>query len=510
MSAELILRTRQANGVTMSGSAMRAQLPILAAQGIKRKPRIVYYGPTGFGKSIVFADMARKAAARGLRVCVMLDRIVLVNQTSAVFDDYRIPHAVIMSESGRFHLAEKIHICSVHTLASMDMMQYDLILIDECHVLYASQIRICEANENALIVGFTATPTTKSCGLFFDDIVCPATTNELVNEGLLIMPAVYCAEEIDMSGVKSKNGEWDKEESGKRTIKIIGNIVGDYLEKTNAHFGGPVKAVVAVPNVASGAELAQAFAAVGLNFIPISYRDDKDFKRDVFKDFARDDTKIHGLIAVDILTKGFDNPGVKFGICARAWRKGFEQFVQFFGRIMRICEGKSEAVFNDHGGNFFRFGQRLDDQFLNGCTTLNKGDQPKAPKEKTKAEKAECVCPKCRALWVGNSDACKCGYVRPPRKSGVETVAGKMKKRQSKALEAISRKQRQEFYSGLLSIQETKKYKETFAIAAYKEKFGDWPNDCKKIAAEPQKEVLSWVRSRMIKHAKSAHKKEAA
>lgn len=510
MSAELILRTRQAEGVTQTGAAMRAHLPILSAQGIKRKPRIVYYGPTGFGKSIVFADMARKASARGLRICVMLDRIVLVNQTSAVFDYYRIPHAVIMSESGRFHLSEKIHICSVHTLASMDMMQYDLILIDECHVLYASQIRICDANEGALIVGFTATPTTKSCGLFFDDIVCPATTNELVDEGLLIMPAVYCAEEIDMAGVKSKNGEWDKTESGKRTIKIVGNIVGDYLEKTYAHFGGPVKTVVAVPNVASGAELAQAFAAVGLNFIPISYRDDNDFKRDVFKDFARDDTKINGLIAVDILTKGFDNPGVKFGICARAWRKGFEQFVQFFGRIMRTCEGKSESVFNDHGGNFFRFGPRVDDQFLNGCTALNKGDQPKAPKEKTKAEKADCMCPKCRALWVGSSDTCACGYVRPARKSGLEVVPGKMKKRESKALEAISIKQKQDFYSQLLHIQNAQSYKPTYALAAFREKFGEWPRGCHEVTSEPQTEVLNWVKSRLIKHARSAPKREAA
>lgn len=509
---EIVLRERQSNGVRDFGMCMRTVRESLAAQGITRKPRVVFYGPTGFGKSVVFASMARQAADKGLRVCVILDRRVLVMQTSAMFDFYKIPHAVIMAGSGRFHQAEKIHICSERTLKARGVGSYDMIFIDECHVLTKWLIEYCDAQPHALVGGFTATPTTKSCGAFFDDITCPATTNELVAEGLLHMPTIYCAEPINMAGVKKKGGVWDITEEGKRATKIVGNAVSDYIEKTNEHFGGPVKTCVFVPTVAAGVELAQAFAAVGLNFISVSYKDTDEFKAEIFTEFRKPNPSFVGLIAVDMLTRGFDVPDIKCIVIMRAFSKAFEVLVQIIGRVMRTAEGKTECICNDHGENFIRFGSRFNDQCANGVTTLNKSiEKEKSEKEKSTEEKKECQCPKCRALWIGNTDTCsQCGYVRAA-KSNIEIVEGKLKKFSTKAeAHADMKQQKQAFYSQLVSIEAEKLFRKGWADHMYKEKHGVWPNAYERTPAPPTGEVLSWVKSRHIARAKGSKSKAAA
>jgi DNA repair protein RadD len=69
--------------------------------------------------------------------------------------------------------------------------------------------------------------------------------------------------------------------------------------------------------VAHGADLASKFQELGYNFVSLSYKDDDEYKRNVIEDFAKPDSKIIGLIACDILTKGFDNEYVQIGVfCA--------------------------------------------------------------------------------------------------------------------------------------------------------------------------------------------------
>ena len=498
---EIVLRERQSAGVRDFGACMRRVRDALALQGITRKPRVVFGAPTGFGKSVVFASMAKQAADKGLRVCIILDRRVLVMQTSAMFDAYKIPHAVIMAKSGRFHQAEKIHICSERTLKARGVGHYDMIFIDECHVLSNWLVSFCESLPGALVGGFSATPTTKSCGAFFDDIISPATTNELVSEGLLHMPTIYCAEPMDMTGVKKVGGEWDVKEEGKRATKIVGNAVSDYIEKTNEHFGGPVKTCVFVPNVAAGVEVAQAFAAVGLNFVSISYKDDDSFKAPVLEEFKKRDSSIVGLIAVDMLTRGFDVPDIKCIIILRAFSKSLETLIQIFGRVMRTAEGKTECICNDHGENVIRFRDKLLNQWQNGVLELNKStEKEKAEKEKTAEEKKEAQCPQCRAVWLGSTDTCShCGYIRVA-KSNLTVVDGKMKKFATKAeakAEAHEnmKAKKQSFYSQLLSIEESRSYKHGWAARKYRDMHGVWPNAYEKTLETPTKEVISWVKA---------------
>jgi len=170
------------------------------------------------------------------------------------------------------------------------------------------------------------------------------TIDQLVEQGWLIRPRVFIAREIDMSGAKKVAGEWSANETTKRGIQITGDIVAEWISKTHEIFGGPRKTIVFCSGVAHGEDLARKFGEAGYNFVSISYRDDDDYKTDVLAEFDKPDTSIHGIVATDILTKGFDQSDVMIGISARPFSKSFSSHVQQIGRVMRTHPGKDQAI----------------------------------------------------------------------------------------------------------------------------------------------------------------------
>jgi DNA repair protein RadD len=458
------------------------------------------YLPTGGGKTEIAISMMSLSAEKGRRSAMILDRRNLVNQTSQRLDKYRIPHGVLMAQSGRMHGHEKIQICSAQTLEKRGASMADVLFVDEAHQIRTETKRFIERHPELFVVGLSASPLTKGLGKTFTRVVSPTTTNALVADNLLVMPTIYCAREIDMEGAKKVAGEWSADDVGERATKITGDIVATYLEKTQIHFGGPVKTLVHCASVAHGAELAQKFAAAGLNFVAISYKDDEDFKLAAYEEFAKADSKITGLIAVDMLTKGFDVPDVLCSIMARPFSKSVSSVIQQCGRVMRTAAGKIAAILIDHAGNFLRHGEQIFDIFENGIHELDDGAE-KPAKEKTIKEKEACKCPKCQALWRGATDTCsQCGYVRPSR-SKVQQVSGTV---EEFARSKIERAERQSFYSQLLGLAQDRGYADGWAAHKFKEKFDVFPNGLAKTPEPCGPKVASYVRSRQISWAKSS------
>lgn len=452
------------------------------------------YLPTGGGKTEIAISMMAKAAEKGRRAGMILDRRNLVNQTSQRLDKYKIPHGVIMAASGRMHGAEKIQICSAQTLEKRGVGLMDVLFVDEAHETRTQTKLLIERSPHLKVVGLSASPLTKGLGKIYTNVVSPTTTNALVSENLLVMPTIYCAKEVDTEGLKTVAGEWTSEDIGDRAVKITGDIVATYLEKTQIHFGGPVKTIVHCASVAHGAELSQKFAAAGLNFLAISYKDDEDFKLEVYKEFSKPDSTIMGLIAVDMLTKGFDVPDVQCSIMARPFSKSVSSIIQQCGRIMRTAAGKLAAILIDHAGNFLRHGEQIFDIFANGIHELDDGAE-KPVKEKSIKEKEACKCPKCSALWIGSGDTCaSCGFTRPVR-SSVQTVAGVIEEL------AIAKQQlaeRQSFFSQLLDLAEKKGFSPGWAANTYKQKFDVFPDGLLRVPEPCGPKVAAYAKSRLI------------
>lgn len=456
--------------------------------------------PTGAGKTEMAIALLEAAKARGNRAAMVLDRVVLCDQTSGRLQKYGIDHGVIQSGHWRYRPYEPIQICSAQTLEKRGSFPgLKLLIVDEAHQTRAQTIQFIKNNPEVRVVGLSATPFTKGLGKTYSNVVSSVTTGELVRLGRLAPLRVFIAKEIDMEGAKKVAGEWSADVVTERGLKITGDIVAEWVKKTHEVFGGPRKTVVFCSGVAHGADLAQKFGDAGYNFVSLSYRDDDSFKDDAIKEFAKADSSIHGLIATDILTKGFDVPDVMIGVSARPFSKSLSSHIQQMGRVMRAHPGKEFALWLDHSGNYLRFRDEWDDVYENGIHSLDEGRE-KAKPEPTKAEKEAAKCPKCSHVWPSGTDTCPCcGHVRE-RRNDITAVPGMLE--ELAAANAVKAQQR-EWYAQLLGYAVAHNYARGWAYHKFKEKFGVEPKFRDVMPLEPTAEVGRWIRSRNIKWAKS-------
>lgn len=463
--------------------------------------RVMLYAPTGAGKTEMALSLMEAVSDKGNRASMILDRILLCNQTSDRMEKYHIAHGVLQSGHWRYRPSEKIQVCSAQTLeARGSFPDSDLVIIDEAHTQRRDTTEFAR-NSRARVVGLSASPFTKGLANTYTAVVSATTTKELVDQGWLAPLRVFVAHEIDMSGAKKVAGEWSQKETTERGIKITGDIVSEWVKKTSEVFDGPRKTIVFAAGVAHGNDLSLKFMEAGYNFVSISYNDDDEFKRQVIEDFARPDTEIHGLIATDILTKGFDVSDVMIGISARPFSKSFSSHVQQMGRVMRSHPGKEFALWLDHSGNYLRFRDQWDELYSNGVTELIDGAEKTKP-EPTDKEKDAAKCPKCGSLWPGKSDTClHCGHTRA-RHNDVLALPGELAEIAGTSKEKYDSATKERWFQELIGFAESKGYKHGWAFHKYVDKFGINPA-WKKQAAAPTPEICNWIKSRQIAFSKS-------
>jgi DNA repair protein RadD len=383
------------------------------------------YLPTGGGKTEIAISMLHHAAELGRRSAMVMDRRVLCDQTSRRLDKYKIDHGVMMAGHWRFHTYKSIQICSAQTLEKRGSFPgLKLLIVDEAHNTRASVTEFIKNHPEVKVVGLSASPFTKGLAGIYSNVVSKTTTKQLVDMGMLAPLRVFIAKEIDMSGAKKVAGEWSQAEASERGIKITGDIVTEWIKKTHEIFGAPKKTIVFCAGVAHGLDIAQKFKEAGYNFVPISYKDSDEDKEEAFKEFAKEESTIHGLIATDILTKGFDQADVMIGVSARPFTKSFSSHVQQLGRVMRPHADKSDAIWLDHSGNYLRFLDQWESLYYDGVHDLDDGAE-KAKKEPTDKEKEAAKCSNCGQIW-GPLDVCQhCGHIRP-RRNQVITLPGEL------------------------------------------------------------------------------------
>lgn len=384
--------------------------------------------PTGGGKTVIAAHLSEEAKRKYSRVAFVVDRVSLVDQTSALFDRYGIDHGVIQAGHWRHRPYERIQICSAQTIEKRGFFpNLDLLIVDECHAIRKATADLIRNRGNLRVIGLSATPFTKGLGSIYSNLVNVTTTNELIEEGFLVPLKQYVARSIDMTGAKVVAGEWTDKEIEKRGMAIVGDIVSEWVDKTAQHFGGPVKTIVFSATVEHGDELCRQFNAAGFNFQQISYRDSDEHRRALIEEFRKPDSEIHGLVSCEVFTKGFDVPDILCGIAARPYRKSLSSHIQQLGRVMRISAGKEFGLWLDHCGNVMRFREDTEDLFANGLQSLDDGARDAKPrKEPEKKEKEEWCCAGCGYLMPTGATACPACGKEHRRQSKIETQSGVM------------------------------------------------------------------------------------
>ena len=175
---------------------------------------------------------------------------------------------------------------------------------------------------------------------------------------------------------------------------------------------------------------------------------------------------------------------------------------------MRGYPGKEYCTLIDHSGNYLRFQDQWDELYSEGVSELDDGAEKVKP-EPTKEEKEAAKCPKCGALWETPGDTClNCGHTHK-RRNEVIAVPGEMVEITTTVQkEKYSAKDKKRWYAELLGYAKIHSKSESYALAIFREKFGEWPYNKHKIQSSDGQstEVLSYIRSRNIAWAKRVRK----
>jgi DNA repair protein RadD len=415
----MILRDYQLDAIEALRQGIRA--------GFRRQ---ILCAPTGAGKTVIAAELLRQADLKGKYAVFLVDRVALVDQTSQMLEDYGIRHGVLQGINDRYAPRENVQVASIQTLSRRQLPRRpDLIFYDEAHAQYGSALAFLAANPAAQAIGLTATPFTPGMGQYWKRLVNVTTARALIDAGHLVEPVMYVARSpAESELIVDGRGEFSDESATASGLRIVGDVVAEWMAKTTEHFGGPAKTIVFSPTVEHGRELCAAFASAGFNFQQISYKDRSDATRaEKIVEFRRPDSLIHGLISCGVLTKGFDVPDVLVGISCKPYRKSLSSHMQEIGRVMRPITGeKKKALWLDHAGNLERFASDMFDVWENGAGDLDGATtRDRTPRIRDQQTREKVVCPECSGALRGNT-CLACGWERPAR-SGIVAVQGSLR-----------------------------------------------------------------------------------
>lgn len=448
--------------------------------------------PTGSGKTVIGAHLLQEVQRKGKRALFICDRIPLIGQTSATLSSYGIRHGIIQS-ANTTRGWEKIQIASAQTLARRCWPDnLDLVIVDEAHTRYNTIWQRIEKRD-VRTVGLSATPFTRGLATVYDAVVSVTTTNWLIENSFLSRYQIYAATQPDMTGARvNRRGEWEDEEAARRSMPIIGDCVAEYAKHA---FGK--KFICFGVNVAHCQEIQRQFMAGGIQCGLYTYQTPDAERAAMVEEFRKPDSYIRGLISVSALAKGFDVPDVECVICARPLRKSLAEWVQMFGRGLRSSPGKETCIVLDHSGNAGRFWHAMKEFFETGHVELDDGTRKPAKKPEAKERKPR-KCPKCSCMHDPMPYCPACGFQYQSR-SEIAHVAGTL----SEVAGAVSREEKQRFYSELLFIARTRGRPDTWAGHRYREKFGVFPPRGTAEPAIATPDTLRWVQHCDIRFRKS-------
>lgn len=374
-----------------------------------RSPLVVL--PTGGGKTVIFSHIAANVAARGKQVLILVHRVELLRQTSSALTKSGVHHGLINPKYTP-DLMAKVQVCSVQTL-NKRMQKYplspDLIIVDEAHHATAGTWRkILEFYPRSRVLGVTATPIRGDgvglgvhSGGLFDDLIIGPQVSELIAGGFLVAPVVYAPmERIDLTGVRVKMGDYDKEELAKRLDKphITGNVVAHY---TKLCPGTP--AVAFCVSIAHAEHVANEFRAAGFKAYAVDGSLDDDVRKRILGGLGNGSIDV--VTSCDLISEGTDIPAIGAAILLRP-TQSLGLFLQQVGRALRPCEGKERAIILDHVGNVITHGMPQEDRewSLDGENKRKRGK-----KEEQKAVRVK-QCPKCYSVHEPAPNCPQCGH----------------------------------------------------------------------------------------------------
>ena len=133
----------------------------LARDGILR---VILQAPCGSGKTVMAAELIRRAVDRCERVLFLAHRRELVFQCADKLNRFGFDHAILMAGVKPSFIPD-VQVASVQTLIArlkrgvVELPLAELIIFDECHHnVSKTHLELMEKYPDARVIGLTATP----------------------------------------------------------------------------------------------------------------------------------------------------------------------------------------------------------------------------------------------------------------------------------------------------------------------------------------------------------------
>jgi DNA repair protein RadD len=391
----------------------------------------------GAGKSLVYAELARREIERGGRAIIGAHTRELVKQNANACRMLGLPNVGINAEAlgERTWRAQVISasIQSVHR-AGHNFGPISLLMPDEAHLLSHGDTgmyhRLYRALNKPRMPGGSGTVFRMQGGSLvegenapFDEVVFRYSIMDGIRDGYLVPPYSETVDDkIDPTKLRTSKGEFTGESQDAQMLALMDNHIAQmvYHGQTRRSwliFEASDKAVRA---------MAQRLNEWGIptGFVLASRcKADDDRREQVVEAFRAG--RLRALVGMNALTTGFDVQEVDMLVCRRR-TKSLGLWIQIVGRLLRtiggnirasIAAGKPDGILLDYAGNVEQHGpldfirpieSRVKMVSCESCGTRN-------PSAASKCWKCEAPmmkrCPAClEEVLKGVLDCPHCGY----------------------------------------------------------------------------------------------------
>ena len=331
--------------------------------------------PTGAGKSLVIAELARLARRK---ILVLTHVKELVEQNHAKYQSYGLTASVFSAGLKRKENRHQVTFASVQSVAAnLDQFcgEYSLLIIDECHRVSGEKSsqyqrvieRLTQQNNSLKVLGLTATPYRLGMGWIYryhyrgfvrgtDDglekpfrhCIYELHLSYMINRGYLTRPRLVNAAvaQYDFSTLtQDRFGEYAEKDVNKLLNKhkrVTRAIIEQVMEMAAERQGVMIFAATVEHAREIAGYLPEHESALVTGSTDLRNRDllIQHFKH----------RQLKYLVNVSVLTTGFDAPHVDFIAILRP-TQSVSLYQQIVGRGLRLNEGKRDCLVIDYAGN---------------------------------------------------------------------------------------------------------------------------------------------------------------
>jgi DNA repair protein RadD len=483
------------------------------AAGIRR---IIIVAPTGSGKTVIAAEIIKRAVARFQRIVFIAHRNELLTQAHDKLQSFEVNSGIIKAGRDKDQRPQSlVQVCGIQTLharevraKSIELPPAEIVFVDEAHHCRAMTYQtIIDSYPDAIIIGLTATPCRgdgRGLGNVFEAMIeCPQI-GELIKLQHLVPLRIFAPPPPDLRGIEvASTGDYVINQLSDRMDTDA--LVGDFVEHWLKHAQRRRSIAFAVDIKHSVHIVDELIKSGGVRAEHVDGSTPADERDAIIARLASGETEI--VSNVGIFCEGFDLPDIGCIGLVRPTRS-LGLFRQMIGRGLRPAEGKTDVIILDHSGGVHRHG-RPDDAIEWTLDTDERATNKthEAHVAKTGSEPF-CECTSCGHLRMKGMACDNCGWEPKPRARPVDYIDADLVELGKSSVPTET--DRITFFCELRGFHRAARKKDgspyhpKWPQCQYKDKFGRWPDWSWNNYAprDPSLATLRWIKSRQIAYAK--------